>query len=132
MILSLFTRKKVTQLLGAAQHVHSVLGRGFLEEVYQEALEIEFKRRGIPYEREKRLAINYDGIRLQKFYVADFVCYDKIIVELKALLLLAGEHEAQTLNYLKATGFKLGILMNFGESHFSYKRLINRFNQIDF
>ena len=123
----IFYKDESYAIIGAAQRVHSVMGRGFLEEVYQEALEIEFQRRGIPYEREKRLTIDYDGVRLQKFYVADFVCYDKIILELKALPQLTGDHEAQTLNYLKATGVELGILMNFGDAHFNYKRLVNRF-----
>ena len=110
-------------VVGAAQHVHSVLGPGFLEEVYQEALEIEFQRRGIPYEREKRLSINYDGIPLSKYYIADFVCYGGMIVELKALSELTGEHKSQTINYLKATGFQLGLLINFGEKNLHFERL---------
>ena len=99
---------------GAAFHVYNKLGPGFLEAVYQEALEIEFQRRSIPYEREKELKINYDGIVLQQTYKADFVCYGKIIVELKAVSELDDAHLSQVYNYLHATGIKLGLLYNFG------------------
>ncbi len=95
--------------------VHSNLGTGFLEEVYQEALEIEFKKRNIPYEREKTLNIFYKDVQLKKFYKADFICYDKIIVELKSVKEVLPEHRAQVMNYLKATGFKLGLIFNFKE-----------------
>lgn len=101
---------------GAAMHVYNVLGHGFLEAVYQEALEIEFQKRGIPYEREKELKINYDGQELKQTYRADFVCYGKIIVELKAVQELDDAHRSQVHNYLHATGFKLGMLLNFGYS----------------
>ena len=111
------------KIIGAAMSVHRELGSGFLEAVYQEALEIEFKQQNIPYLREVPLIINYKGHTLQKEYVADFVCYNKIIVELKALDSLAGIHEAQVINYLKATGYKLGLLINFGEASLYYKRL---------
>ena len=110
-------------IIGAAQYVHKVLGRGFLEEVYQEALEIEFQRREIPYEREVNLPIDYDGVRLSKYYVADFVCYGKIIIELKALTELRNEHLSQTINYLKVTGMDLGLLINFGEHRLHFERL---------
>ncbi len=95
--------------------VHSWLGTGFLEEVYQEALEIEFKKRNIPYEREKVLKINYRGIILNKYYKADFICYNKILIELKTVNKILPEHEAQVIKYLKATGLKLGLLFNFRE-----------------
>ena len=100
---------------GAAMKVYNTLGCGFLEAVYQEALEIEFNKLGIPYEREKALEIVYDGVVLNKKYVADFVCYDKIILELKAVKELDDSHRSQVFNYLKATGFKLGLLINFGK-----------------
>ena len=100
---------------GAAMRVYNVLGSGFLEAVYQEALEIELDKRHIPYEKEKELGVYYDGIRLGKKYVADFVCYDKIILELKAVKELDDSHRSQIYNYLKATGFKLGFLINFGK-----------------
>ena len=82
--------------------------------VYQEALEIEFQRRNIPYEREKELKITYDGVELKQTYKADFVCYGKIIVELKAVSALDDAHRSQVYNYLHATGYKLGLLYNFG------------------
>ncbi len=93
--------------------VHTILGTGFLEEVYQDALEIEFKKRRIPYEREKLLRIKYKDIEINKFYKADFVCYDKIIVELKSVKQVLPEHRAQVINYLKATGLQLGLIFNF-------------------
>ncbi len=104
------------KIVGAAFKVYNNLGHGFLEAVYQEALEIEFKRQGIPYEREKELKINYDGVELKQTYKADFVCYGKIIVELKALSALEDAHRSQVYNYLRATGYKLGLLMNFGNT----------------
>ena len=104
--------------------VHKTLGCGFLEPVYQEALTYEFKRQNIPFQKEQILTIMYKDIELEKKYVADFVCFDKIIVELKAVTQLISEHESQVLNYLKATGYRLGILVNFGEKSLKYKRLI--------
>ena len=95
--------------------VYNLLGSGFLESVYQEALEIELVKRNIPYKREKELEIYYDGFKLDKKFVADFVCYDKIILELKAVKELDDSHRSQIYNYLKATGFKLGFLLNFGK-----------------
>jgi len=100
------------------------LGNGFLEAVYQEALEIELKKQQIPFEREKVLSISYKNVKLGKKYIADFVCFDKIIIELKALSQLKREHESEVLNYLKSTGYKLGLLINFGEPSLKYKRLI--------
>ena len=101
-------------IVGAAFHVYNHLGHGFLEAVYQEALEIEFQRRNIPYEREKELRIQYDGIELKQTYKADFVCFGKIIVELKAVSELNDAHRSQVYNYLHASGYKLGLLLNFG------------------
>jgi GxxExxY protein len=110
-------RQESYEIMGAAYDVYNKLGHGFLEAVYQEALEIELKKRDIPYEREKDLKIFYDGIELKQSYKADFVCYDKIIIELKAVSSLDDAHHAQVYNYLHATGFKLGILLNFGCSN---------------
>ena len=101
-------------ITGAAMQVYNTLGAGFLEAVYQEALAIELTKRGIPYEREKDLKIYYDGLELKQTYRADFVCYDNIIVEIKAVASLNDSHRSQVFNYLKATGFKLGLLFNFG------------------
>ena len=101
---------------GAAMQVYNKLGIGFLEAVYQEALAMEFTKRGIPFEREKELKIYYDGQELKQTYRADFVCYGDIIVELKAVSELDNSHRSQVYNYLKATGFKLGLLYNFGHA----------------
>ena len=107
-------RQESYEIIGAAFDVYNKLGHGFLEAVYQEAFEIELKKREIPYEREKEIKIYYDGQELKQTYKADFVCYDKIIVELKAVSELDESHHAQVYNYLHATGYKLGILLNFG------------------
>ena len=109
---------------GAIFAVHHELGNGFLERVYQDALEFEFKERGIPYEREKNIQIMYKGKPLGEPYRADFVCYDKIIVELKAVEELQGIHRSQVVNYLKATGMKLGLLVNFGEVFANIERIV--------
>lgn len=104
--------------------VHRELGNGFLEAVYQEALSIEFLEKKIPFNKELPLTIKYKTNILEKLYVADFVVFDKIIVELKALSALDSIHESQVLNYLKATGYKLGLLINFGTNSLEYKRLV--------
>ena len=105
--------------------VYNHLGHGFLEAVYQEALEKEFIARRIPYEREKELTIEYKGEVLKQTYKADFVCYGKIIVELKAVSVLDDCHRSQVYNYLHATGFRLGLLMNFGYSEgLEYERIV--------
>jgi GxxExxY protein len=112
------------KIIGACMEVHNKLGCGFLEAVYQEALAIEFERRKIPFVREKLLKILYKGIVLKKEYVADFICFDKIIIETKAATELKSDHIAQTLNYLKITGYKLGLLVNFGTTSLKYKRIV--------
>ena len=112
-------------ITGAAMHVYNTLGPGFLEAVYQEALAIEFKKRGIPYEQEKELKVFYDGQELKQTYRADFVCYGNIIVELKAVSELDNSHRSQVYNYLKATGYKLGIIFNFGSrEELQYERVV--------
>lgn len=110
----LYNKEQSYAINGAAMNVYNALGHGFLEAVYQEALELEFIKRGIPYEREKELKIFYEGKELWQTYKADFVCYGDIIVELKAVAHLDDSHRSQVFNYLKATGFKLGLLYNFG------------------
>ena len=97
-------------------YVYNTLGSGFLEAVYQEALELELAKRNIPYEREKELSICYDGVVLKQTYRADFVCYGNIIVELKAVAHLDDTHRSQVFNYLKATGYKLVLILNFGNA----------------
>lgn len=104
--------------------VHKTLGPGFLEPVYQEALTIELFEANIPFIKEKMLEVRYKERLLNKKYVADFVCFDEIIVELKAMESLCPEHIAQVLNYLKATEKKLGLLINFGSKSLQYKRVI--------
>jgi len=111
-------------IVGAAMEVHKTLGNGFLEAVYHEALMIEFEKRGIPYKHEEPLYIKYKEVQLKKSYVADFVCYGKIIIEVKALSQLNSDHESVVLNYLKASGLKLGILINFGAPSLEHKRLV--------
>ena len=103
--------------------VHSVLGSGFLEAVYETALGVEFGARDIPYERQKRLRVSYKG-QIVGDYVADFVVDDKIIVELKAVKKLTKVHEAQLINYLKATDIRVGLLINFGAPSLEHKRRI--------
>jgi GxxExxY protein len=115
------------QIVGACMAVHRELGCGFLEAVYQEALEEEFKIRKIPYVREKQLDIFYKEKLLNKRYQADFICYGNIILELKALTELNSVHKAQLINYLKVTNLKLGLLVNFGGNAFESKRVINKF-----
>lgn len=113
------------KLIGLCMKVHRELGCGFLEPVYQEAFEMLLKDEGIHYQREKLLPIYFLGRKLNKEYYADFVCYDKIVLEFKAVSSLTPVHEAQLMNYLKASKMKLGLLCNFAESSFVYRRLIN-------
>ena len=113
------------EIIGAAMEVHRTLGQGFLESVYQEALEIEMSKREIPFSSQTKIQIHYKDIPMEHYFVADFVCYDKIIVELKSVSTILPEHEAQIINYLRATGFKLGILLNFNEESLYYKRYPN-------
>ncbi|HTY11951.1 MAG TPA: GxxExxY protein [Bacteroidota bacterium] len=121
----LLYKAEVFEIIGAAIEVHKELGHGFLEAVYQEAIEIEMRQRQIPFEPQKNLCIRYKELILQKQYVADFICYGKIIVELKALDELTGREESQILNYLKATGLRVGLLINFGSvGKLEWKRYI--------
>jgi GxxExxY protein len=112
-------------IIGAAMEVHRQLGCGFLEAVYQEALALEFDLRQIPYQREVELPISYKGRRLAARYRADYICYDTVIVELKALSAIAGAQEAQILNYLKASGLETGLVLNFGAPSLETKRFIH-------
>ena len=116
-------------IIGACFNVYKDKGCGFLEPVYQECMEIELDHQKIPFIAKPKLPLSYRGRPLKQHYEPDFVCYGKIIVELKAVSLLADEHRAQVINYLKATCHKLGILVNFG--HFprlEYERLANTQN----
>lgn len=111
------------KIINACMEVHNELGNGFLEPVYQEALEEEFKIQGIPYVREKLLPVMYKGKQLKKEYYADFVCYGDIIVELKAVSVLSKPHKAQVLNYLNAANKEIGLLINFGETKLKWERI---------
>jgi len=109
-------------IIGAALEVHRNLGCGFLAAVYQEALEVEFFARDIPYGREAELPVVYKGRTLNTHYRTDFICFDSVVVELKALEKFSGTEEAQIINYLKATGYEVGLLLNFGAPSLEYRR----------
>ncbi len=112
-------------IIGAAMEVHRELGSGFLEAVYQDAIELELTERAIPSIREYPIPIHYKGRSLNTPYRADFVCYEDIIVELKTIKALGDIETAQVLHYLKATGFRRALLINFGSPRLEYKRYIN-------
>lgn len=105
--------------------VHRELGHGFLEAIYQEALEREFAANEIPSKSQPEIKILYKGKWLKKTYQPDFICYGEVIVEIKALSQLSGSEEAQIINYLKATGLKVGLLINFGSRSLEHKRFVN-------
>lgn len=111
-------------IIGAAIEVHKQLGCGFLESVYQEALAIELGLRQIPFRREVKLPVSYKGQRLVTSFCADFICFDSLVVELKALANMSGSEEAQLINYLRATRYKIGLLLNFGARSLQHRRLI--------
>jgi GxxExxY protein len=110
-------------VIGAAMEVHSNLGSGFLESVYEAAMAIEFNLLKVPYERQKAISVIYKGEKAKDFF-CDFLVGDKVLVELKALKAVTSVEEAQILNYLKATGLQVGLLINFGEQSLKYKRLV--------
>ena len=122
--MSLLYPEESYNINGALYEVHKALGPGLLEKVYQEALEKELKLQGIPFEREKSFTIMYKGEALEQKYVADFVCYDKIVVELKAVEELLPVHKAQVINYLALTGYKLGLLVNFNVRKIHPERVV--------
>ncbi|HCO20741.1 MAG: GxxExxY protein [Cloacibacterium normanense] len=113
------------KIIGICMNIHSTLGNGFLEAVYCEVLEKEFIKNNIPYQREVKLDLFFNGEKLDKKYKADFICFDNIILEIKAVSFIHENFTKQTLNYLKATDKKLGLLINFGEKSLKYKRIIN-------
>ncbi len=118
-------KKETYEIIGAAMDVHRTLGHGFLESVYQEALEIELSFRSILYDSQKPIEIWYKNQLLTKYFIADLLCYNEIIVELKAVSEITSVHEAQLINYLKATKKELGIIINFGTDSLEYKRYLN-------
>src|SRR3954466_6440981 len=111
-------------VIGAAMEVHRQLGCGFLEPVYQEAMEIELADRGIPFDAQQDVPIRYKGRVLKTLYRPDLLCFGEVVVELKALTQLGPVEEAQVLNYLKGTGYEVGLLINFGRPSLQTKRFI--------
>lgn len=111
-------------IIGAAMEVHREMGRGFLEPVYQSAFEVELGLQHIPFDREKPVPVYYKDIRLDCGYRLDFLCYDSVIVEAKALPALTSREESQLLNYLKATRLHVGLLINFGTDKLEWKRMV--------
>ena len=112
------------KIIGAAMEVHRQLGCGFLEGVYQEALALELKDRDIPFKRELMFPVSYKGHRLYSQFRPDFICFDSVIVELKALASLSSVDESQLINYLKVTGYYTGLLLNFGTRSLQQRRLV--------
>ena len=121
----LLYKDEVYAIVGAAMEVYNDLGPGLLEPVYQEALQIECEWRGLPLEAQKQIAVQYKGLPLNHFYVADFIYPGKVIVELKALNHLAAREQGQLLNYLEAKGIQVGLLINFGAyPNLEWKRMV--------
>ena len=120
----LILKDEVYAIIGAAMEVHREKGFGFSEPVYQECMEIELADREVPAEAQKEMTILYKGRQLKKTYLADFVAYGKIIVELKALDKLTPREEAQVINYLKSSGLEVGVLINFGATSLEWKRIV--------
>lgn len=116
-------------IIGAAMAVHRELGPGYLEAVYQQALEIELASCGIPFVSQAEIQIHYKGIPLSSPYRSDFLCFDCVILEIKAVSQFVAAHEAQLINYLKATGMAVGLLLNFGTPSLVYQRLV--YNHLD-
>ncbi|MCC7158970.1 MAG: GxxExxY protein [Ignavibacteria bacterium] len=112
------------KIIGCCIEVYNELGKGFLEVIYKDALEHEFGLKNIPYSRERAFDVIYKGNLLQRKYCADFVLYDKIILKVKHMSSISDGNIKQTLNYLKVTNFKLGLLANFGENSFNSKRIV--------
>ena len=112
------------KIIGACMEVHKELGMGFREIVYKDALEIEFKESNIKFSREKQYDIFYKGKKLPRKYYADFVVFDSIILEVKAATTIVNPFVYQTINYLKTSGMRLGIIVNFGEKSLTYKRVV--------
>lgn len=122
----LIYKQEVYNIIGAAMEVYNQLGSGFLEAIYQEALEIELTERKIPFVSQPELPVNYKGKRLKKYYVSDFFIYDKILVEIKSIKRLTSIEEAQLINQLKITQSKVGLLINFGaNAKLEWKRMVN-------
>ncbi len=120
----LIYKQEVFQIVGAAMNVHRYFGPGFTEKVYQEALQVEFQKQEIPYKRENPIRAKYHDIELNAEFVPDFICYNDIVVELKAVKELDDIHRSQAINYGKVAGTKLSLLINFGEPSLRYERYV--------
>lgn len=123
-MVNLILKDESYQIIGKCFEVHNELGPGFLEVVYKDALELEFQQAGIPYEREKEYTIVYKGNLLRRKYYADFVVFDSIILEVKAVSGISDDFVARCINYLKVSGNKLALLVNFGEPKLNYQRIV--------
>ncbi|MCC6690001.1 MAG: GxxExxY protein [Bacteroidia bacterium] len=121
---NLLYKQEVYDVIGVCMEIHRILGKGFNEIVYKDAMELEFKGKGWVFEREKKFEISYKEIVLPHFYFADFVYDNKIILEIKAQQGVVDAHYKQTINYLAASKFKLGLIINFGEDSLKFKRVI--------
>ena len=123
--MELLFKEEVYEIVGAAIEVHKNMGIGFIEAVYQECLEVELKNRDIPYDSQRQVQIHYKDKLINKYYIPDLVCYGEIVVELKAIEQLTGREEAQIINYLRATKYRIGVLINFGsKTKLEWRRLI--------
>ena len=118
-------KQETFAIIGACMEVHNMLGRSFSEKVSQDALEVELKLRNIPYERERHMLVNYKGVTLAHDFFADFICYDKVIVELKAVSELDNDNREQIINYLHAANKQVGLLVNFRTSSLTHERFVN-------
>jgi GxxExxY protein len=122
--MELLLKDEAYKIIGICMDVHNNLGAGFLEIVYKDALELEFRRAGIQYEREKEYVVNYKGVILPHKFFADFVVFDQIILEIKCKSGFAEEDVAQSINYLKVSGNRLALLVNFGEIRLNHRRVV--------
>jgi len=125
-VVEIILKEESYKIVGACFEVYNAMGCGFLEAVYQECLGIELSKQTIPFKAQAPLELSYKGQVLEKKYIPDFTCFEKVIIEIKALKELSDDHRAQVHNYLKATGYRLGMLVNFGQhSKLQYERIVN-------
>jgi len=117
--------EQTQEIIGAAMKVHRELGCGFLEHVYQCALAVELEKQGIPFRREVELPVYYSGVKLDCYYRVDFICYEDVLVEMKALRQLSGIEDSQVINYLKVSSVRRALLLNFGGKSLEFKRFVN-------
>ena len=121
----LLFKEETYQVIGACIKVHKNLGNGFAADVYKEALQKELTKNNVPFEKEKEINVFYDGLKLDKFYLTDFVCYKNILVEICTLKSIPDESHRKSVNILRATNYQLSLLINFGETSLKWKRFVN-------